>query len=112
MQKDNLVYIGHMYDFSQSAIQKVASIEKSTFAGDDTLQLAVAHLVQMIGEAARLITDEFKGKHSDIPWSQITGMRHKIVHDYFSIDMDIVWDVAKYELPKLMPLLAAHLPKE
>jgi uncharacterized protein with HEPN domain len=94
-----------MLDFSLSAVSKLNSVSKDQYLADDTLQLASAHLIQTIGEAARLVSNDFKSSHPEIPWSQITGMRHKIFHDYFSIDMDIVWDVVKVELPLLIPKL-------
>ncbi|MCA9113412.1 MAG: DUF86 domain-containing protein, partial [Planctomycetaceae bacterium] len=77
------------------------------FDADENLQLAVTHLIQIIGEAARLVSDGFRDQHDVIPWHQITGMRHRIVHDYLNIDFDIVWEVAHREIEKLVTQLEA-----
>lgn len=72
--------------------------------------LPLAHLLQVVGEAARRVSDGFCRKHSDIPWKAIIGMRHKVVHDYMDVDVDIVWDTVTRELPPLIELLEAILP--
>ncbi len=61
----------------------------------------------MIGEAARLVSPEGRSQLSSIPWREITGMRHKIVHDYLNVDDDIVWTVVTVDLPELIRLLEA-----
>jgi uncharacterized protein with HEPN domain len=59
-------------------------------------------LIQVIGEAARRISADFQKAHSQIPWAQIAGMRHKVVHDYLQVDYDIVWGVASVHLAPLI----------
>ena len=83
MPKNDLVYAGHMLDSSRRAVAKLAGKERAEFDSDDTLQLAAVHLVQIVGEAARMVSVEFRQQHPEIPWSEITGMRHRIVHEYF-----------------------------
>jgi uncharacterized protein with HEPN domain len=102
MTKDDLTFIAHMIDVAGSAAQKCSKITKEQFDVDENLRLAVTHLVQTMGEAARKISAEFRQKHSYIPWTQIVGMRHKVVHDYMHVDYDLVWDVATLELPRLL----------
>ena len=63
------------------------------------------HLVQIIGEAATRVSREFTETHPEIPWAEITGMRHKVVHDYLGVDEDIVWQVATVDLPSLVAVL-------
>ena len=60
----------------------------------------VRHL-QVIGEAARTLSQTFREQHSEVPWASIIGMRHVLVHDYFGIDLDIVWRVVNADLPGL-----------
>jgi uncharacterized protein with HEPN domain len=72
---------------------------------DENLRLALTHLVQVIGEAGRHVSDAFREAHAEIPWAEIIGMRHKVVHDYLGVDEDIVWQVVKDDLPKLVPRL-------
>ena len=61
----------------------------------------IARNLEIIGEAAKRLSDDFKSMHPDIPWRQITGMRDKLVHDYLSVNYNIVWDAVKEDLPPL-----------
>jgi uncharacterized protein with HEPN domain len=94
MQKDDLVYLGHMLDVARSVAGKVTGKSRAEFDADENLRLALAHLIQTFGEAARRVSPGFRQAHLEIPWSKIIGMRHKVVHDYLHVDFDIVWDVA------------------
>jgi uncharacterized protein with HEPN domain len=58
--------------------------------------------VQVVGEAARKVSSEFTEAHPEVPWENIIGMRHKLVHDYLGVDEDIVWQVVTVDLPKLV----------
>jgi uncharacterized protein with HEPN domain len=100
--KDDLVYIGHMLDMAQKATSFVEGIERAEFDADEPLRLALRHLIQIIGEAARRISLEYREAHSEIPWKDIVGMRSKIVHDYFDVDENAVWDTVTNELPGLI----------
>lgn len=102
MTKGDLTFVAHMIDLGESAAHKCSNISKEQFDADENLRLAVTHLVQSIGEAARKISTEFRQRHSLIPWIQIVGMRHKVVHDYMHVDYDLVWDVATIELQPLL----------
>jgi uncharacterized protein with HEPN domain len=106
MKKDDLVYVGHMLDTARTAMSKVQGLDRAGFDADENLRLALAHLIQIIGEAAARVSDEFRSLHADVPWRSIVGMRHKIVHDYLYVDYDLVWEVATLDLPKLDSQLA------
>ena len=69
------------------------------------MRLALIHLIQIVGEAARRVSPQFCERHPEIPWKAIIGMRHKVVHDYFGVDEEIVWDTVTKELPPLIDLL-------
>lgn len=102
MLKDDKVYIGHMLDKSREAVNKVKGRSRRDYDTDENLRYALVHLVQIIGEAARRISEENRKAYSNIPWSKVIGMRHKIVHDYIDVDFDIVWEVVNNDLPKLV----------
>ncbi len=70
---------------------------------------AVVHNVQVIGEAVYKLSPEFKSTHSDTPWAIIEKMRHVLVHDYYQIDFDILWDVIKNDLPSLKLQIESYL---
>lgn len=105
MSPRDLVYVGHMLDMTRKAIEKTTALGREAFDRDENLRLALTHLVQVIGEAARHVSREFCDAHPEIPWPEIVGMRHKVVHDYLGVDEDIVWQVVTDDLPKLVPAL-------
>ena len=69
---------------------------------DPVLRLSLTHLIQVIGEAARRVSPQFRDRHPQIPWEAIAGMWSKIVHDYMNVDEDIVWDSVTQELHPLI----------
>ena len=87
MQRDDLVYVGHMLDMSPKATEKVQGLGRPDYDEDENLRLALAHLVQMIGEAARRVSTAVRTAHPEIPWADIVGMRSKIVHDYMNVEV-------------------------
>src|SRR5215216_2211990 len=105
MPQGDLLYLGHMLDVSFQAVAKVEGKSREEFDEDENLRLALTHLIQMIGEAARRVSLETRQAHPLIPWSDIIGMRHKVVHDYLDIDFDVVWAVVTTDLPVLITLL-------
>lgn len=81
MRKDDLLYLGHMLDTARKACDKVQDIDRGIYDSDENLRLALAHLVQVIREAAQRVSPQTCTAHPNIPWREIIGMRHKIVHD-------------------------------
>jgi uncharacterized protein with HEPN domain len=82
-------------------IQKYAERGREAFERDELIQTWILHNLQILGEAARAISADFKQQHPEVPWQQIAGMRNILVHDYFGIDVSIVWAVVESELPIL-----------
>jgi uncharacterized protein with HEPN domain len=105
MKKDDLVYIGHMLESARDAIARIESLDRAAFFRDVNLPLALTHLIQIIGEAARRVSPEFRAAHPEISWTSIVGMRHKIVHDYIHVDFETVWETATTDLPELVKQL-------
>lgn len=112
MPQGDLLYLGHMLDVSLQAISKVRGVGREDFDEDENLRLALTHLIQMIGEAARRVSAESRQKHPEIPWTDIIGMRHKVVHDYLDVDFDVVWAVVTVDLPELVAQLESIVPPE
>ncbi|MBI3361608.1 MAG: DUF86 domain-containing protein [Chloroflexi bacterium] len=112
MPEDDLLYFGHMLDMARKVVAKTKGITRADYDNDEDLRLAVTHLIQTIGEAAGRISEEGRTAHAEIPWREITGMRHKIVHDYMNVDEDVVWEVATKDLPPLTELLEKIVPPE
>ena len=84
-----------------------SGLDQGQFLADEKTIDAVARNLEIIGEAARLLPNEFKLKHADIPWAQIAGLRNRIVHDYFGLDLEIIWQVLQTSLRDLKTRLAA-----
>ncbi len=108
--KDDLVYLGQMLDMARKAQEKTQGKDRAAYDKDENLRLALTHLVQIIGEAARHVSPEFQKSHPEIPWAEVIGMRHKVVHDYLDVDEDIVWEVVTEDLPPLVTTLAKFIP--
>ncbi len=101
---NDLVRLKHMLDAAQKAEVFSVGMNPTDPEYDEVRQYALVRAVEIVGEAANNITDEFKAKYSDIPWAKIVGMRHRLVHAYFEVDMDVLWSAIHEEMP---PLVAA-----
>ncbi len=82
-------------------ISYTSKMEYKDFVQDYKTQDAVVRNIEILGEAAKLLSDDMKEKYQDIPWKDIAGTRDKLIHDYFGVNIDIVWDIAKNEIPLL-----------
>ena len=110
MERDDLVYVGHMLDMARKALELAQGKSRNDIVEDDAISLALIHLLQVIGEAARRVSKEFAEQHPEIPWRAIIGMRHKVVHDYMSVDLDVVWSVVSEDLQPLVMRLSKLVP--
>jgi uncharacterized protein with HEPN domain len=82
-------------------IKKYSVKGRRTFEEEELVQNWIIHHLQIIGEAAVKISDDFQEQHPDIPWPKIIGMRNILVHDYFRIDINAVWAVVENDIPQL-----------
>jgi len=80
------------------------------FQQDEVLQSAVLRWFEIIGEASRGLTDQFRHEHPQVPWQEISYMRNRVTHGYFDIDLDIVWNTIMNDLPTLEDAVASWLP--
>lgn len=111
---DNRRRLEHIIDACNYALNGFAKIGDEQLEDGDLRYFGLLQLIQTIGEAAYQLTREFKADHSEIPWRQIVGMRHILVHEYDKIDEQFVWRVLRDELPKLktqITHLLATLPE-
>jgi len=93
LQPEDLTRLGDMLEYALRVEQHVSGVSRAEFERDEGLQTKVMHDVQIIGEAARNVSMAVKREHPEIPWVDIVGMRHKIVHGYRDIDLDKVWQL-------------------
>jgi uncharacterized protein with HEPN domain len=100
--RDDTVYLKHIRDAGQRIESYLDGVSEDEFLEAPLIQDAVIRQIQVIGEAAKRLSAAFRGSTSDIPWSDIAGMRDKLVHDYMGVDLDAVWDTAIRDVPALM----------
>lgn len=105
MQKDDLVRLRHMRDAAREAVIFAEGKTRKYLEGDRLLALALVKCLEIIGEAAANISNESRETLSDIPWKSILGMRNRLVHAYFEIDLDVVWHTTTVSLPPLIQIL-------
>ena len=94
--------LSHILAAAQEAQQFSNDLTRQAFDDNRVMQLAVEKLVQNIGEAASHLTYQFKSQHDHIPWAKMIGMRHRLVHDFAAVDLDVIWDTVKNGLPPLI----------
>ena len=109
MHHDDLVYVRHMLETSRKARFLSRGHTAEDYERDETLRLALRHLLQIVGEAASRTSELFRSENPDIPWPEIIGMRHRVVHDYMGVDEEIVWTTVTHDLPKLIRILESTL---
>jgi uncharacterized protein with HEPN domain len=106
-QRDDWVYIRHIRDAAQRIVTYVGGIREVDFLEAPLVQDGVIRQLQVIGEAAKRLSPGFRSRSTRIPWSDITGMRDKLVHDYMGVDLEAVWDTATRDVPELLAELEA-----
>jgi uncharacterized protein with HEPN domain len=101
MIKDDIVYLNHIIDAISRIEEYVHGLTYDDFIENYLIQDGVIRQIQVIGEATKKISYNTRGKYPDIPWKDIAGMRDKLIHDYFGIDLDAVWDTVEKDIPLL-----------
>ena len=92
--------------------QYIQNMSFDAFSNDQKSIDAVARNLEIIGEAANRLSDEFKEQYSEIEWYKVVGLRHRIVHEYFGIDLEIVWQILHKDLPELKRRLTQIMKNE
>jgi uncharacterized protein with HEPN domain len=94
-------------------VQEFASgVTEEQYRRDRKLQKALCMSLEIIGEAARAVSAEFKAKHPGVPWTEMTGLRHRIVHEYFRLDLDVIWEIVRADVPALAATMKPLIPPE
>lgn len=98
--KDDRVYLEHIRD-ALSDVSTYTNVGREAFFHDRMRQDATLRKLQVIGQAVKNLSEDIKSRHPQIPWKQIAGMRDKVIHDYFGVNLEIVWAVIDKDLPEL-----------
>jgi uncharacterized protein with HEPN domain len=103
--KDDRIYLEHILQSIDRILSYISDKNHSEFEDDFKTQDAVVRQLEIIGEATKRVSKEFRIKNPSIPWSDMAGMRDVLIHDYIDVDIDIVWKTASENIPVLKELL-------
>jgi uncharacterized protein with HEPN domain len=114
MLKPDIVRLQHMLDAANDALSFVADKSRTELDKNRSLALALVKSIEIVGEAASRVSSELKLGSPDIPWDDIVAMRNRLIHGYFEMNLDMVWQTVTEELPPLIKqleklLVASHL---
>ncbi len=101
MDKDPYIFIKHILESIRYIESFVKNKSKSDFLKSVQLQDAILRRLEIIGEATKNISEEFKFTHPDLPWKEMIKTRDKLIHGYFGVDLDLTWDIIEKDLPDL-----------
>lgn len=112
MNSRDEVRLRHMLDAAQKAIAFTQGRERTDLDTDEILALAVVRLVEIMGEAAKNVSQPLKDQTPEIAWRQIAGTRDRLTHAYFDVNLDIIWDIVTHDLPSLVEAIEELLNSE
>ena len=94
-------YLWHILAETDYLIGRSGGLSPETFEADETLRRAFARSLEVIGEPAKKLPDEYRARHPQVEWRAMTGMRDRLIHAYFGVDYLLVWDVVMHKIPLL-----------
>lgn len=97
---------------ARRAVSLIEGRSRQYLDSDDVLVLALTRLLEILGEAARGVSAETKERYSQLPWSQMAATRDRLIHGYFSVDLDIIWEIISHDLPPVIEELEKMVPSE
>ncbi len=103
--KDDEIYIDHILLSIKNILNYTKDISKEKFAKTTLIQDAVIRNFEIIGEATKKVSSDFKQINPEVPWKEMAGMRDKLIHDYIGVDIQVIWDTVEKDLPILLKLL-------
>ena len=112
MRGDDLIRMHHMLDAAEEALSFARNKTRRDLDSDRMLVLSIVKSVEIIGEAASKVTQETRETYEELPWANIIAMRNRLIHVYFDIDLDRVWDTVTDDLPPLIGSLEKIILKE
>lgn len=105
-------FLFHIREETEYLRQASASVSREEFLVDPTLRRAYVRSLEVIGEAAKQIPSSFREQHDEVDWKGMAGMRDRLIHGYFGIDHELVWDVVTTKIPQLDEMIARLLEED
>ena len=112
MQPSLLEFIRHIHDETSFCLRQTSAIDFDTFVNDEILSRAVVRSLEIIGEASKNITLNFKTRYPLVAWKDMAGMRDRLIHHYFGVDYETVWRTLKEDIPLLDEWMKIIIEKE
>jgi len=109
-RRDEL-YLGDIVEAIERIVTYLAGLSYEQFLEATQVQDAVLRNLQVVGDASKKVSLTVRKAHPELPWRQMSGMRDKVVHEYFGLDYSIVWQVATRDLPRLLPAIQGIVEK-
>ncbi|MEX2288103.1 MAG: HepT-like ribonuclease domain-containing protein [Planctomycetaceae bacterium] len=103
-------YLQDMLEATEKILLRTRGLRKNQYDADEDKQIVFTHLVQIIGEAASRVSQTTREAYQQIPWAQIIGTRHRVVHDYINVDTEILWEIVTVQIPELRTELLQIIP--
>lgn len=101
MPRDDRVYLRHIADAIGRINEFVVDVSEDEFRRRRMVQSAVVREPEIIGEATRTLSEDFRREHAGVEWATVMAMRNRLIHAYFDVDLTVVWEVVHEDLPKL-----------
>ena len=112
MQRDDTIRTLHILEAARKALHFVENRTRDDLDKDEMLAISLVHLLEIVGEGANCVSADFREQHPHIPWKKMIELRNRLIHGYFDINLDIVWDTVLEDLPPLVADIEKIIPHD
>lgn len=112
MPQDDPIRLRHILDSTERALRIASRHRREDLDSDEEFELALTKAIEVIGEAASRVSDECRARNPQVPWLDIVAMRHRLVHGYYEVNLDILWNTVAVDLPPLLSEIRGAIERE